>query len=614
MAAAARLSDPKSARRGRAAVAVVALLALAGAAGGGAWYAKGRGYRAWVAHRYFGGPVPFARRPAVAASRPGHFDGSVPLDAFAAADVELPNDGHVIDAKTVRPDTVKLFRTADRREVPAAVNTSGGGDVIVLRPAEPLEPNTQYTFEVNAGVRDTAGAAFNYYASKFTTAAGAGTPAELPVAFEQVPLPAAGGEMFTSLAVGPDDRLYASTMDGRIMRFPVRPDGTLDAPATIPTIAAHNGGPRLVTGICFDPASTPQRPVLWVSHGQLVLNEATDWTGKISRLGGADLGEYQDYVVGLPRAVRDHLNNQPVFGPDGALYFCQASNTAMGAPDARWGMRPEHALTAAVLRLDVSGVARPPLDAKTGDGGAYDPAAPGAPLTVFATGVRNAYDLLWHTNGHLYAPMNASAAGGNTPGRDPNAGPCERPPPALVNVRRTLDDYLVRVERGGYYGHPNPLRGELVLNGGNPTAGEDPAEIPDYPAGTMPDRRWRPPAYTFGKNLSPTGAIEYRNGSAFGGLLRGRMLVCRYSGGDDVLVLSLGPGGEVAEALSGIEGLTRLMDPLDLVEDVATGNLYVAEFQPKRLTLLRPKAGGVSKRVYRQPGPPPPPAPQASVR
>ena len=80
------------------------------------------------------------------------------------------------------------------------------------------------------------------------------------------------------------------------------------------------------------------------------------------------------------------------------------------------------------------------------------------------------------------------------------------------------------------------------------------------------------------------------------------MLVCRYSGGDDVLVLTLDPAGEVTEAASGVDGFTRLVDPLDLAEDVSTGTLYVSEFQPKRLTLLRPKRGAaaVSSRVFRQ--------------
>lgn len=584
------------------------LLVVTAVVAAASWYARGRGYRAWVSHKYFGGPVPFAKRPGVTATRPGHYDGSVALDAFVAADVALPNDGYVVDGKTVTPQSVKLFRTADRREVPAVVNTTGGGDAIVLKPRERLEPNTQYTFEVNGGCRDTAGAAFNYFASTFTTAAGAATT-PLPVAFEKVELPAAKGEMFTSLAFGPDHRLYASMMDGRVVRFAVAPDGALSDAQTIPTIAAHNHGPRLVTGVCFDPAATAQNPVLWVSHGQLVLKEATDWSGKISRLSGPSLSDYQDVVVGLPRAVRDHLNNQPVFGPDGALYFCQASCTAMGAPDGRWGMRPEHLLSAAILRLDVSKLTNLPLDVKTEDGGTYDPAAPNAPLTVYATGVRNAYDLLWHGNGRLYAPVNASAAGGNTP-----APPGACAPPALVNVRQTLDDGLYLVEPGAYYGHPNPLRNEFVLNGANPTAGPDPMEVSDYPVGTRPDPRWRAPAYVFGKNLAPTGVIEYRGG-AFGGLLRGKVLVCRYSGGDDILVLALGSDGEVTEAVSGVEGFTRLMDPLDLVEDPATGNLYVAEFQPKRLTLLRPKAGGVSQYAYRQPwAPPQATPPQASTR
>ena len=47
-------------------------------------------------------------------------------------------------------------------------------------------------------------------------------------------------------------------------------------------------------------------------------------------LSGANLGTYQDYVVGLPRSTRDHVSNQLKFGPDGAIYFAQAGNTASG--------------------------------------------------------------------------------------------------------------------------------------------------------------------------------------------------------------------------------------------------------------------------------------------
>jgi len=59
-------------------------------------------------------------------------------------------------------------------------------------------------------------------------------------------------------------------------------------------------------------------------------------------------------VTNLPRAASDHLSNQPVFGPDGALYLAQGSNTAQGAVDSNWGLRPERLLTAAILEIDPS--------------------------------------------------------------------------------------------------------------------------------------------------------------------------------------------------------------------------------------------------------------------
>ena len=609
---------PRGVSRGAVVIGLVVLTAILA---GAAIFSRGRGYKSWVAHRFFGAPAPFAHRPTVTATRPGAFESAFPLDGFVAADVDSPNPGSAIDPATVTPKSVRLFRQADRQEVAVAVNTSGAGDAIVLRPLDPLEANTQYTFEVNAGLRDTAGAPFKYFSTSFTSAAGA-EATSLPIAFEKVALPAAEGEMFTGVTVGPDRRLYGCTMDGRVLRFDVQGDGTLSGATTIPTIQQANKGPRLITGICFDPSATAERPVLWVSHGMLALKEAVDWSGKISRLSGPNLERCQDFVTGLPRGVRDHLNNQPAFGPDGALYFCQASDTAMGAPDSKWGFREEHLLSAAILRLDVAKLSRSgatlPLDVRTEQGGAYDPSEKDAPLTIYATGVRNAYDILWHGNGFLYAPINGSAAGGNTPGTPPGVVKKMKcsPVPALTDVRQTLDDYLFRVEPGAYYGHPNPKRGQYVLNGGNPTQAGDPEEVGAYPVGTKPDPRFRPAIYSFGKNLSPTGVIEYRNSAAFNGLLQGRMLVCRYSGGDDILVLALGGGGEVTEAISGIDGFTRLMDPLDLAEDPATGNLYVSEFQPKRLTLLRPRRGAaaISARVFRQILIPAPAAPAPAAR
>src|SRR5438874_681066 len=139
-------------------IAVVCLGAIS------AW-AKGRGYwtrtvrLVWQQYR-----VPFhPPRPMITASRPGNQDGNVLPDAFVACDVELPNSGKVVDGATLKPSSVRLYRSADQQPVPAIVNTSGGGDDIVLRPMQPLALNTQYTFEITPDVKDTSGCSFRPY-------------------------------------------------------------------------------------------------------------------------------------------------------------------------------------------------------------------------------------------------------------------------------------------------------------------------------------------------------------------------------------------------------------------------------------------------------------------
>ncbi|MEJ7685153.1 MAG: DNRLRE domain-containing protein [Segetibacter sp.] len=271
----------------------------------------------------------------------------------------------------------------------------------------------------------------------------------------------------------------------------------------------------------------------------------------------------------------------------------------MGRGDQTWGYRNEHLLSGSVLRLDVSKLGHLPLNVKTSEsGGNYNPYNPNAPLTIYASGIRNAYDLVWHSNGNLYLPTNGSAAGGNTPasvtgtlrpdGKTYN-GPAA---PPLSHVQETQKDFLFRVVKGGYYGHPNPLRGEYVLNGGNPTAAIDPAEVKSYPLGTAPDANYRGYSYDFQMNASPNGAIEYKSNS-FNGALKGKLLVVRYSQHKDIITLT--PGGlnnDIISAYEGyaIKGFSKFNAPLDLTEDVRNGNIYVSEYGGEgRIVLLKPR-------------------------
>ena len=556
------------------------------------------------------GPVE-GTRPSVTAVRPSDGATGVVRDISIGTDLSLPQGG--IDSATVTDQTVRLFRDSDNVRVPGTPGTTGGGDAIVFTPADLLAANTKYRFEVTDGLRDTSGVPFEPFTSTFTTGTQtSGTPAS-GVRFDDVALPAATApsEYYTVVTIGPDGKLYAALSDGRIRRFGVRADGTLGPPETLTSLvpgfnAEDPATMRLVTGLRFDPASTSQNLVVWVSHSTWGFDDMPDWGGKVTRLSGADLGQVRDYVVNLPRSIRDHVTNGIDFGPDGKMYVLQGSNSAMGAADTTWGNRPERLLNAAVLQVDPARITVPPLDVKTDEGGTYDPFAANAAVRLYATGLRNSFDLVWHSNGRLYVPTNGSAAGGNTPETpSPLPSSCARridsgsagaytgpAVPGLSSVAQTQHDYLFRVVQNGYYGHPNPARCEWVLNGGNPTSSTDSAQVDAYPVGTQPDRNRRGAAFDFGLNKSPNGIVEYKS-NAFDGRLKGLLLAVRYSQNDDIIVLHPGgPNDDIVGADVGTAGMTGFKDPLDLAELPGTGFLYVSEYDTsgsdQRLTLLRP--------------------------
>ncbi|WP_051935669.1 NPCBM/NEW2 domain-containing protein [Deinococcus sp. YIM 77859] len=542
-------------------------------------------------------------RPSVRATNPEDAETMVAPSASMTADVNLPSSA--IDLTSLTDQSVRLFEKATGAPVAASLNTSGGGDVVVLKPKTSLKSNTAYTFEITAALKDTRGTSFLPFRSSFVT--GSPTTSGTNVAFEQVSLPTVPSKPYTAVEVGPDGKLYAATLTGEILRFSMLPDGTLDMPQVITSVQAAGGGPRTIIGLAFDPASTADNLILWISNNHFWdgRSDAPDWSGKITRLSGPNLETVQDYVVGLPRSIRDHATNSIAFkkGEPNVLYVLQGSNSAMGAPDNAWGNRPERLLSGALLRVDLSKITAPPLNVKTAEGGTYNPYAPGAPLTIYASGIRNAYDMVWHSNGQLYVPTNGSAAGGNTPGTPtplPEAcaqradGPYTGPAvPALTSVG-VQRDYLFRITPGGYYGHPNPARCEWVMNGGNPTDKVDPGEVTEYPVGTLPDRNWKGFAFDFGEHASPNGVIEEYT-LAGNSALKNKLLVVRYSAGKDIIVLTPGgPNQDIVASQTLISGLTNFtFSPLDLTENRASGHLYVAQLDERTgsgtITLVRPK-------------------------
>ena len=545
-------------------------------------------------------------RPSVNAITEPSTTTNVLRNTGVTADVNLPNGGIV--ESSVNANTVRLLRMSDGMVVPSNVNTTGGGDKIVLVVVGFLDPNTQYRFDVTDGVKDENGKGFIPFSITFTTGTQGGpTGSQNGIAFEPTKV-VTGGDRFSSLAIGPDGKLYVATLIGDIIRYTInQADGTLSNPQTITTVKTNEGGARrAIIGIVFDPAATANNLILWISHnGEYMESGAPDWSGKIARLSGPNLETMQDYVINLPHSYKDHMVNSLAFGPSGKLYVPIGSNSAMGEQDEAWGFRDERLLSAAVLQIDLAAITSPPLDVKTEGEGNYNPFAPGAAVTIYATGIRNPYDLVWHSNGQLYLPTNGSAYGGYTPTiPDPLPASCARRingsaytgpkgVPGLIKVE-DQKDWLFRVVPGGYYGHPNPLRCEWILNGGNPTSATDPAQVNKYPVGINPDPNWRGAAYDFGLNKSPNGAIEYHN-NAFKGALKGKLLVVRYSLKDDIIILEPGSANlDIINAQEDTPGLTGLTNPLDIIENRANGDLYVIEYgrltasTSSSITLLRP--------------------------
>lgn len=386
-----------------------------------------------------------------------------------------------------------------------------------------------------------------------------------PISFDRssfpVPYP-------TSMVWGPDNRLYVTELFGTIHRITLDDNKQVVADEIITTL-----GSRLTLGITVDPASTPDNVILWVSHS----NDSTDNgelnSSTVSRLSGPGFTIKEDIITGLPRAIANHAINSIHFGPDGKLYIAQGGNTGAGAPNeanTEFGTRAEQPLSAALLVADVYA---PGFDGSCATPeNTYGPAP--CDVVTFATGLRNAYDFVWHSNGFIYAPDNGLGVTGTYPPTP--EPPCEGfgdPAPWTEGGHNPGEqpDILLLLEQGNYYGHPNPYRYECVFKDGSY---QGVAPLPNYV----------PPIYDLGKSRSANGTIEYKANS-FNGALQGELLITNYSVGDDITRIRLSDDGRSVVSAKQLVG--GFNDPLPIVEG-PDGTIYVGEFGGSVVTVLRP--------------------------
>ena len=292
----------------------------------------------------------------------------------------------------------------------------------------------------------------------------------------------------TSIALSPDYHIYVSERAGPVFRLE---DADGDGVFEQKVLFAHHF--YRVNGIAFSP------------QGQLFVSSQPEGTrGKISIVQDTDgdtVGdEIQDIITGL--SGRIHQNNGLVFGPDGKLYITNGSECID-----------------CILRNERSGTI---LQANPD----------GTELRIYARGVRNPYDLVFDSQGRLWATDN---------GEDP---PCN-----------TVDE-LNLIEDGGDYGWPYP--------------------------GCDAFQSGIPPTVDLGLHSAATG-IDYYGAEAFPSAYQGNLFITLWgtlhapppAGRTLVRVTIDEAAGELVGTLQ--EFATGFDNPIDVVTD-RDGTLLVLDF------------------------------------
>jgi hypothetical protein len=387
-----------------------------------------------------------------------------------------------------------------------------------------------------------------------------------------VPGPTAG-------VFGPDGTLYVASLDGRISVL------TFDEDYELLSQTIHAGVSGLTNpdtlSIAINPFDPPSPVKLYVGHGDHFLHGGqtptgpSPYTGQISVLTGPDFDIPVPLVTGLPVSNHDHGINGIAFDNNGDLLISVGSMTNAGVAAFNSGDLPESPLSAAVLKARLSDPtfngAVTYVETATGlpnddqrDGEEVDVAA-GVDVEVHASGLRNAYGLVYTTKGRLYATDNGPNVG---------FGPASTGPHTQSSDPYD-DDELNLIEWGNYYGSPNRSRGRTDARQNVYYAGlSGPASIPDTLFQMI---AWLPP--------SSDGIDEYR-ADTFAGQMRGELIVQRYL--NKLRRVRLRTDGRASTGQSQIDpnplGLGCVTGPGGVIMSLDHGGGEIEVFEPDDLT------------------------------
>lgn len=384
-----------------------------------------------------------------------------------------------------------------------------------------------------------------------------------PIKFTETSLKSAnGGDYYiagpTSIALGPDGRVYVGQYKEYIQALTVDPTTHV---VTDSCVSESVGEKRSVLSLAFDPMADGDGLSLLAATSLLYYTQnhgrpLSEWdNGEVVVLrpstGDNCLVVDQVLLSGLPVSNHDHAVQALEWDQEGRLLLVAGGQTNMGANvrGIRLGGVDETPLSAAVLRAAVHA---PSFDGHV----TYDQTADarmsrqtgGWGVAVHASGVRNSYAMVLHTNGELYGTDNGPNGGFG----DVAIG-CDASAAGF-----TQKDKLLRLSRGGYYGHPNRNR-----------ARDDGRQCTYHRNAEASRGGYTEPLADLGRS-SINGVTEYM-ANLFGGALKHDLLLAKFSGrsssGSTQRVQLAAGGAGVASItdLFGFSGLLMAQTPAGVV-------------------------------------------------
>jgi len=308
----------------------------------------------------------------------------------------------------------------------------------------------------------------------------------------------------TGIVIGKDHRYYMSSRTGYVTSVQVNHRLIVEKSCT----GSFMGDGRSIGGIGFNPLDPENR--LFVSTNTYYFNKVKGARWDNAKIESVNVDEdgcptRGDVIIsGLPVSNHDHGVNKIIFDNRGRMLITVGATTNAGVTQtAKMGGTPESPLSAAILEANYL---RPGFNGTILYNQYHDIGKArqiSGDVHVFASGVRNSFGIVQHSNSKIYATENGpNFKFGRTSLTCGRAGPDPE-----------TRDKLLRIVRGKYYGHPNRNRGRtdpkqcIYRTAWDPTG-----------SGYVEPMGWM--------ESSTNGIIEYK-ANTFQGVLRGDLFLSK---------------------------------------------------------------------------------------